>query len=420
MIPHRLIRFVLCSFIGGTVLVFAVPLRGTNRLPMATSLVLAQSITAQALAKQTQSNPLSAETRQKYNLAMQSGYGAAQSRHYDQARQFFQAALKFKPNDIYARQALFNIDTYQLINQQKFPPLWLLLLLGIMAMMIVLFAIFLLTFHQSQQKFLREVLERRQQLEPLQQSLRAGEIQATAGTTSDTNSSSPSAAFPLNFLSSSLNSEETNLSPKTTQSIDNREFVGKLIADLETADARKRLKIIEKLAQEGDSRAVKPLVDLMIRSDSQERNLILEALSQISTRTLQPMNQALALSLQDRNSQGQENTVRDLSRLYDSISQISQKLSFAVHDQNSEITTERFSKINGQSGDTDHFSKTNGQSSDKVQLFFTTHRLSSGLSEDIIVVMDGGVVVERGTHDELMALKGRYYYLFQQQGKKDV
>ena len=30
--------------------------------------------------------------------------------------------------------------------------------------------------------------------------------------------------------------------------------------------------------------------------------------------------------------------------------------------------------------------------------------------------MDQGSVVEQGSHDELMALKGRYYYLYQQQG----
>jgi ATP-binding cassette subfamily B protein len=31
-------------------------------------------------------------------------------------------------------------------------------------------------------------------------------------------------------------------------------------------------------------------------------------------------------------------------------------------------------------------------------------------------MMDQGSVVEQGTHETLMALKGRYYYLYQQQG----
>jgi ATP-binding cassette subfamily B protein len=34
---------------------------------------------------------------------------------------------------------------------------------------------------------------------------------------------------------------------------------------------------------------------------------------------------------------------------------------------------------------------------------------------DVILVMDRGAVVEQGTHKELMALKGRYYCLYQQQ-----
>jgi ATP-binding cassette subfamily B protein len=31
--------------------------------------------------------------------------------------------------------------------------------------------------------------------------------------------------------------------------------------------------------------------------------------------------------------------------------------------------------------------------------------------------MDKGSIVEKGTHQELMALQGRYYYLYQQQQK---
>ncbi|MEQ8540174.1 MAG: peptidase domain-containing ABC transporter [Coleofasciculus sp. D1-CHI-01] len=48
-------------------------------------------------------------------------------------------------------------------------------------------------------------------------------------------------------------------------------------------------------------------------------------------------------------------------------------------------------------------------------VFFITHRLTTIRNSDIILMMDKGSVVEQGTHDELMALQGRYYCLYQQQ-----
>ena len=48
-------------------------------------------------------------------------------------------------------------------------------------------------------------------------------------------------------------------------------------------------------------------------------------------------------------------------------------------------------------------------------VFFITHRLGTIKNADVIVMMDAGSVVEQGTHEELMALRGRYYYLYQQQ-----
>ncbi|MBE9035874.1 peptidase domain-containing ABC transporter [aff. Roholtiella sp. LEGE 12411] len=48
-------------------------------------------------------------------------------------------------------------------------------------------------------------------------------------------------------------------------------------------------------------------------------------------------------------------------------------------------------------------------------VFFITHRLNTVSNADVIVVMDGGRVIEQGSHQELMASKGHYYYLYQQQ-----
>ncbi|MEC4814303.1 MAG: peptidase domain-containing ABC transporter, partial [Scytonema sp. PMC 1069.18] len=48
-------------------------------------------------------------------------------------------------------------------------------------------------------------------------------------------------------------------------------------------------------------------------------------------------------------------------------------------------------------------------------VFFITHRLSTIRRADLILVMDSGVVVEQGTHAELISRKGYYYCLERQQ-----
>lgn len=48
-------------------------------------------------------------------------------------------------------------------------------------------------------------------------------------------------------------------------------------------------------------------------------------------------------------------------------------------------------------------------------VFFITHRLPTVRNADVIILMDQGVVAEKGTHDELIKMRGRYYALYQQQ-----
>lgn len=51
--------------------------------------------------------------------------------------------------------------------------------------------------------------------------------------------------------------------------------------------------------------------------------------------------------------------------------------------------------------------------------FVIAHRLSTIRSADVILVVDGGKIVERGTHDELLKMRGVYYNLYVKQFKED-
>ncbi|MBG1260183.1 peptidoglycan-binding protein [Nostoc commune] len=127
------------------------------------------------------------------------------------------------------------------------------------------------------------------------------------------------------------------LLPEKTSRLVKLNIVDELIQDLRNSNPTKRRKAIWDLGQQGDSRAIQHLVDLMIDADSQETNLILAALAEIGTRTLKPMNRALAISLQDESPQVRQNAIRDLTRVYDMMGQMSQMLRHALEDPDAEV-----------------------------------------------------------------------------------
>ncbi|MBF2050906.1 MAG: HEAT repeat domain-containing protein [Elainella sp. C42_A2020_010] len=115
------------------------------------------------------------------------------------------------------------------------------------------------------------------------------------------------------------------------------DIVQALIADLHHSDVAKRRKAIWELGQRGDSRAIQPLVDLLVDADSQQRSLILAAIAEISTRALKPMNRALLISLQDESADVRKNAIRDMTRIYDLITQVSQLVQYAASDTDAEV-----------------------------------------------------------------------------------
>ena len=45
-------------------------------------------------------------------------------------------------------------------------------------------------------------------------------------------------------------------------------------------------------------------------------------------------------------------------------------------------------------------------------VFVIAHRLSTVRNSDLILVMEHGEIIERGTHEELISQMGRYYKLY--------
>ncbi|MDZ7968600.1 MAG: peptidoglycan-binding protein [Nostoc sp. DedSLP03] len=127
------------------------------------------------------------------------------------------------------------------------------------------------------------------------------------------------------------------LLPEKTSRLAKLNIVEELIQDLRSSDPTKRRKAIWDLGQQGDSRAIQHLVDLIIDADSQESSLILAALSEIGMRTLKPMNRALAISIQNESPQVRQNAIRDLTRVYDMMGQMTQMLHHALEDPDADV-----------------------------------------------------------------------------------
>ncbi len=352
MIHYRLsLLIIICLSSWGYPSLNASSARALNRNDTTSNIkYLAQSVNPDASPSQGDSS---------YDQAMEAGYKATQEKDYQGAQEQFTKALQARPNDIYAQQALQNVEFYLAKQNNPLSPsnlgLWIGLLVVIIAVAVGLWFYLRRFSPYSQEKFEEELLNSQKidefEKQPAEENNIIPESEPQIYTEPETEQSAKTELYNEPFVpqQSQLdppdysevvveNPETTTPFPiQTTTRIASGDYVETLLEELRETEPKKRRQAIWKLAQKADSRAMKPLVDLMIDTDSQERSLILEALSQISARTLRPMNHALTISLQDKNPQVRKNAIRDLTRIYELMSQISQLLCHAIDDSDREV-----------------------------------------------------------------------------------
>ncbi len=168
---------------------------------------------------------------------------------------------------------------------------------------------------------------------PLPQSSLNGHA-ATNG--ADTHAEANVVAHQPNGRGDNLSALAANTVSPTTR-LAKVDVMDELVSSLQVSDPTKRRKAIWELGQRGNSSAVHHLVNSMVDADSKEKSLILAALSEIGIRSLKPMNRALAIALQDDNPDVRKNAIRDLTRVYDLVTQISQMLGHATEDEDPEV-----------------------------------------------------------------------------------
>ncbi|CAN5823778.1 hypothetical protein BH23CYA1_BH23CYA1_17540 [soil metagenome] len=149
--------------------------------------------------------------------------------------------------------------------------------------------------------------------------------------------SGSSLALQTGAIAPTTSALQTSSQMGEVSSLTQGDVVGGLIGNLRNPDPVSRRKSIWELGQRGNSMAVQPLVDAMVDADSKEKSLLLAALSEIGARSLKPMNRALAIALKDDNPEVRKNAIRDLTRIYELVVQISQMLGHATEDEYAEV-----------------------------------------------------------------------------------
>ncbi|MGY6529893.1 MAG: HEAT repeat domain-containing protein [Cyanobacterium sp.] len=264
----------------------------------------------QAIASETE-NVTSQDAAILYDENMHKGYQATNNRRYEEALDYFKTALSYRPEDGYAQRAINNVETILANNSSN--NNWnmdsLLFILTIcLVILIIIISITLIVIGMKilndNKKNIKTTSERN--LEQL--SLNNQNILEE----NEDNKLLPNTPLNKGTLAKRINPEIEKPTDKTQE----------LIKELGESDGKNKSKIIWNLASEADSRAIAPLLDIMSHSNSQEKTLILEAISQIAFNSIKPINQALILSLQDDHGSVRKNALRDITKVYELITQV--------------------------------------------------------------------------------------------------
>ncbi|PSF37968.1 hypothetical protein C7H19_08315 [Aphanothece hegewaldii CCALA 016] len=298
------------------------------------------------------------DSQAKYNRLMDEGYNAFNRKEYKKALQNFQQALALRPNDLAATNAIKSVESLANSNSslplnptadppqntaprvQKTSPIPLYLGAGLLTLAAAGALLSLASKFRSSlpnikipttDRYYDRNKKRKRPSPPESNPSDNGTFNVNHASQTDNNS------FNFSRFDEDVNFEDTTSIIQTPSRIPNADLILQLIGELGDPEPRTRRRAIWKLAQMSDSRSMQPLVNVMADADSYERSLILEALSQICTRTLRPLNQALAISLSDKNPQVRKNAIRDLTRIYDIMSQITQTICHALDDSDEEV-----------------------------------------------------------------------------------
>ena len=306
-----------------------------------------------------------------FDYYMEAGLVADRERDYQTALKQFQSALKIKPDSDKAQQAVNNVNYYVSLNNQpannqsesltedepKTKPLNKKFLLSAIAITSI-FSVGLLfsLFKKVEIKTNEETSDLQKNNNSNQENNHVLDDDETILYVPD--SSSTNSADHQNSSQQPESDDTVIVSPNDASvyaaqphsqdspdpfavtseaSSPTEDLVAELIPKLTISDHKFRHQAINALAQSGDSRAMSPLVELMIEADSQERSLIIDAMQEITSSILKPMNRALILSLGDENSQVKQNAIRDLTRIYEVMLQVTERLSQTINDSEQKL-----------------------------------------------------------------------------------